>query len=153
HHDTLWLSHFPGSAPIDPGNPIYKNQKIGLHFLFEPTVAITPAAALIAALRIGRLERLEWALLAYVILAAVTMNVLPIYGLGKSGAVPRFLLHFFPGLARLVGRALAPGWEGDRRGGGVMLGTALLASWVATPQWDGHATRILVVTYVLLLAA
>ena len=153
HHDTLWIAHFPGSAPFDPGNPIYQNQKIGLRYLLEPVVAVTPVAALAAALRVGQLGRLERVLLAHAVLTAVMMDVLPIFHIANFGAMPRYLLHILPALALLVGRALEPWWEGERSNAGVMLGTAFLTLWVATRQLDGRATEILVVAYALVLAA
>ena len=152
HQDVLWMARFPGSVPYDAGNPIYQNQKIGLQYLLEPVVAVTPLAALAAAVRLGRLEPLEIVLLAYAALTAVMMNLLPIFHVANFGAMPRYLLHILPALALLVGRVVERWWEGEPPRAVVVLVTALLALWVATRQLDGRATEILSGAYALVLA-
>jgi hypothetical protein len=153
HHDALWIVHFPPSAPFDPGNPIYQGQLIGLRYLLEPALALTPAVALVAGFRLGRLRRIERALLAYAVLTLVAMNVLPIFRIGNFGDSPRYSLHALPALALLIGRALDPWWDGERPGFTSLLGTALLGVWVATREPDGHPFWILMAVYTLILAA
>ncbi len=153
HHDAFWVVHFPGSAPFDPGNPVYGSQLIGVRYFLEPAMALTPAAALAAMLPVGRLRPVERALLAHAVLAMLTMNVLPIFRVGNFGAAPRYLMLLLPALALLVGRALEPLWEGECPALASLLGTALLVVWLATRCLDARATQILLIGYALVLAA
>lgn len=153
HHDALWLVHFPASTPVDAEDRIWESQMIGLSYLLEPALALTPVAALAVLLPVKRLQRVEIALLVYAVCVVVTINVLPMFRIGNFGAAPRYMMHLLPALALLVGRALEPWWEGERPGLGALLGAMVLAVWLATRQVDERATGILLVGYTLVLAA
>jgi hypothetical protein len=153
HHDALWMIHFPPTAPFEPGNPIYGNQLIGLRYLLEPAAAVTPLAGLVAALSLARLRPVERALLAYMLLSVIAIDVLPIFRIGNFGAAPRYLMHVLPALALLVGRALEPWWQGERPGVGSLLATAGLSLWVVTRQQNQSVLLVLIAIYTLALTA
>jgi hypothetical protein len=153
HHDVLWIAHFPPSLSVDPDNPVYADQLMGLGYLLEPALALTPVAALAAAVSFAQLQRLERVLLAYATVTAVVLEVLPIFRIGNFGTSPRYLLLLLPILALLVERALERWWEGTRPSLAALLGTMLVGLWVATRQLDWRATEIVIVAYALVLAA
>lgn len=146
HDDLMWLSHFPPSAPFDPNNPIYAGQHIGLQYLLEPAVALTPATALAATLVVARLARFERAVLAYALLSALAMNVLPILRVGNFGSSQRYSLHILPALALLIGRAMDPWWEKQRPSASALVGAFVLAIWVATRQAEGLTAPLIIIT-------
>jgi hypothetical protein len=154
HSDILWFVHFPPAAPFDPADPLYvtPTQLLGFRYLLEPTAALTPAAALAAALPLGRLQRIERAVLLYAVLVVLIMNILPVLHIGNFGTSPRYMLHLLPALALLIGRALEPLWEDARPSPGMLLVAAAAAAWVATRQMDSRATFILIAVYALVWA-
>lgn len=153
HGDLLWLVHYPPAAAYDPTNPIYREQLIGVRFFLEPAAAVTPVAALAAAVPIKRLQPIERALLAYAVLTAVAMNALPIFGIGNFGSAPRYSLHLLPALALLVGRAAEPWWEGRRPALASLAAAVLLGIWIALQQKGEGVAEILMAGLALVLAA
>ena len=151
HRDPLWLVHFPPSAPLDPGNPVYRGQLIGLRYFLEPALALTPAAAAVAALRVGRLGRLERVALIYALAATAAVHVLPIFKIGNFGASPRYSVHVLPVLALLLGRAVEPWWEGERLRASGLVATLLLAAWMATRQTDQRVIIPFLVVYAMIV--
>jgi hypothetical protein len=152
HGDALWIINLPASLPSDPENPMWRGQPIGLRYLLEPAMAITPLAAIAAALPRG-VRRVEWALLAYAVLSALAMNILPILQIGYFGSSPRYSLHLLPALALLIGRAVSPWWGGERPRPAALLGMILVGIWMATRQQNDGVVWTLLVTYALILAA
>lgn len=153
HGDVLWLLHYPPSSPLDPENPIYKNQLIGLHHFLEPIPAVTPVAVLAVAQPWRRLRGIEGLLGLYALLTVVLMNVLPILQIGNFGAGPRYLLHVLPAAALLAGRAIGS-WEGSGRPDrALLLLAAVVGLWVASRQLDARAGAILVAAYAVVLGA
>ncbi len=153
HHDALWLTHFPPATPIDPTNPIYGNQLIGLRYFLEPAAAVTPAAGIAAALSLERLRPVERALLVYAVLSVMAIHGLPILGIGNFGAAPRYSMHVLPAFAFFVGRALEPPWEGKRPALASLGIAALVGIWLATRQEDSRAVPILIAAYAVIWAA
>jgi hypothetical protein len=153
HGDPLWLVHFPPSAPYDPSNPVYRHQLIGFQHLLEPALAVTPAAAIVAALPLGRLLRLERVVLIYAVAAITAVHILPMFGIGNFGASPRYSVHVLPALALLLGRAVEPWWEGDRLDASRLCAVLLLAVWVATRQIDARIVVPIVLAYAAVVAA
>lgn len=152
HHDALWLLHYPPAAPVDPDNPMWNVQLIGFRFLLEPAAAVTPLAALALLLPAKRLGRIERALVAYVLLNVVTINVFPMFRLGNFGTAPRYLVHVLPALALLIGRALERCFdEHDWPPARTWLAVGLAACWIATRQQDVHGILVLLIAYAVVL--
>jgi hypothetical protein len=153
HHDLLWLLHFPPSAPYDPTNPVYQHQLIGVQYFLEPALAVTPAAAIVAALRLKRLGRLERWVLIYTAVAIAAVHVLPIFHIGNFGASPRYSIHVLPALGLLLGRAVEPWWEGNQLEQSRTWAVLLLAVWVATRQTDASIVVPIILAYGAIVAA
>ncbi len=142
HGDPLWILHFPGSAPFDPANPIFANQRIGFRYFLAPAAILTPAAAVAAFVRWRGLERIEKALLAYMVLTALLMAVMQITRIGNFGDAPRYMLHLLPPLALLLGRAATAMTSADVSPGRWFF-ALLLIVWIAT-RLDGLLVPILI---------
>ncbi len=151
HRDLVWLAHFPPSAPWDPANLIYKTQLIGPRYFLEPALALTPAAALLAALPVVRLGRLERVALVYALAAIAAVHVLPIFKIGNFGASPRYSAHVLPVLALFVGRVVERWWDGEPLPVSRLLATLLLAAWMATRQVDYAVVTPLLVGYAIIV--
>jgi hypothetical protein len=134
HGDALWLAHYPPAVSWDPGNPIYEGQRIGLRYLLEPALALTPAAALAVAVRVGTLTRIERALAAYGAASVVVMDVFPILKLGNFGSAPRYQLLLLPALALLISRALSSLWQAEVPRPATLIGSLGVGIWIATRQ-------------------
>jgi hypothetical protein len=155
HEDLLWVLHFPPAAPFDPENPLYvtPTQLLGFRYLLEPAAALTPVAGLAAMLSLGRLRRVEYAVLVYAVLVVLAMNILPVLHLGNFGTSPRYMLHLLPALALLLGRVLEPLWEQKQPRLALLVVGALGALWVATRQQNAAAANILIAGYATVLGA
>lgn len=147
HHDLLWIAHFPPSAPYDPSNPIWQFEKIGPQYFLEPALALSPAAALVVALHMSRLRRIERVALVYGLAATATVQILPIFKIGNFGAAPRYSIHVLPALALLLSRAVEPWWDGERLPPGRLFVVLAVAAWMATRQADPRVVVGLLVAY------
>jgi len=154
HHDALWVLHFPPSAPSDPSNLEWKTQQLlGVRYLLEPLLAVTPLAPLIVAVRPVRLQPLERTLLMYLVVGAVLVNALPILRLANFGTSPRYSMCLLPALLLLIGRVFGSWWQGERQPAAALVAVSLFALWLATRQQDSATVAFLLIVYALLVGA
>lgn len=152
HRDLLWLIHFPPSAPYDPTNPIWRSENIGLQYFLGPALALCPAAAVIFALRVARLQLVERMVLIFGVAATLTVQLFPIFKIGNFGAAPRYSVHVLPALALLLSRAVEPWWEGARERPSRLLVVFIAAAWMATRESDPTVAAGILIAYGLLVA-
>lgn len=153
HHDLLWLLHYPPSAPFDPTNPVHRHQLVGVRYFLEPALAVTPVAAVVAAIPLDRMGRFERLILIYTVLAIAAVHVLPIFHVGNFGASPRYSIHVLPALALLLGRAVEPWWEGARLDMTRLFAVLLLGVWMATRQADTRIVIPILIAYAVIVVA
>ena len=153
HEDALWLIHFPPSAPTDRDNPIWATQLIGLRYLLEPAIAVTPVAALSVLVRWRRLLAIERALLVFATVTILTIHVFPMFRIGNFGAAPRYLLHLLPALALLIGRALDSWSDEPDISPARWWWLAAASLWIVTRQLDTTAVLFLLAGHLALLLA
>ncbi|MFI5365361.1 MAG: hypothetical protein ACHQ4J_07030 [Candidatus Binatia bacterium] len=153
HHDPIWILHFLPKTPADPLYTMWNGQLIGAQYFLEPLLAVSPIVPVIVALRLARLQPIERTLLLYSAVAAVALNVLPIFHIGNFGTSPRYSMALLPALAVLAGRAFEPWWSGERPTLVTLVAMALFAGWLATRQQDGTAVALLLIANLIFIAA
>jgi hypothetical protein len=153
HNDPLWILHFPPSMPVEPGYLMWEGQLQGARYFLEPLLAVTPLAPVLMALRPLRLPPIERVLLIYFVVAATLINVLPLFHLANFGTSPRYSMFLLPAIALLAGRVLESWWAGERPGFAMLVAVLAFAVWLATRQQDSAVVAVIILTYVILLAA
>jgi hypothetical protein len=151
HHDPIWFFHFQPKTPADPTYTLWAGQLIGLQYLLEPLLAVTPIVPVIMAIRLRRLQPIEWTLILYSATAALALNVLPVFHIGNFGTMPRLSMALLPVLALLVGRAAELWWDDERPALTTLALMMALTLWLATRQKSGNATAVLMLGNLMLI--
>lgn len=153
HHDPLWVLHFPPSMPLEPGYLMWQGQLEGARYILEPLLAVTALAPVIAAVRPLRLPAIELTLIGFSVAAVTLINVLPLFRLVNFGTSPRYSMLVLPALALLAGRVFESWWEGERPAFAALAAVLAFAVWLATRQPDATAVGVVVLAYVIVVAA
>lgn len=148
HGDLLWQLRFPPALPeAMPGNPYWESHsgRVEVDDFVGTAVAITPLVPVLALVSWRWLNDLERIGIAFVVLFAGALVVLPMWRVFNFDQTPRYLLPVLPFVALAVGRVLERWWAGDvevrRADTPVLAATAglALAGALAAPHPTGLA--------------